>query len=391
VNAPKHFFINFISNENTLAMKNENARNGKKEKKQVTKASVKQELENDERFANYFKDFNAASVKRFIDEYAENKEAWWGDKELYIKRNENESLQWINEAQQHLEKIQQKKLFDAQCLWRAEKRTFAEVQICFDFQVWERNVLHCPFLEPVSDDDIDLYIQFLNEGALDRDPDDTEDWQNYDFIKGSYEDGVYDELDFPGWYKFYNEQRETESLLLLPDIRGEKEDIYITLHHNKENEKNKQKNKQPENDLDNRPMLRYNDIRTRDLFIKTFEDRETQYYYKEHRHWKFDKYENDEIEEMISVLLSERETVPIEGHDDFKEGIRCAYYRYRNGKIAEFLPFAYEEYKLNRSMGLGASEDNRKAMENYKGLRKRYYDSIIQGRILNGEPGDLNF
>jgi len=37
---------------------------------------------------------------------------------MYVRMMEANELQWMMEARQHLEVIQQKKLFDAQCLWR---------------------------------------------------------------------------------------------------------------------------------------------------------------------------------------------------------------------------------------------------------------------------------
>jgi hypothetical protein len=46
---------------------------------------------------------------------------------------EDDSIKWIGLASKYLEIIQQKKLFDIQCLWRAEKLELKEISICYQF------------------------------------------------------------------------------------------------------------------------------------------------------------------------------------------------------------------------------------------------------------------
>lgn len=95
--------------------------------------SVKEELRTEERFVNYFKDFDPESVASFIESYAHDRYMWMRHGPMYKEINDKEDTKWINKACEHLGFIQQKKLFDAQCLWRAEKVKFEEVDVCYDF------------------------------------------------------------------------------------------------------------------------------------------------------------------------------------------------------------------------------------------------------------------
>ena len=77
----------------------------------------------------------------------------------------NEGIEWVEAATKHLKVIQQKKLFDKQCLWRAEKIKIDGLQLCCEFLLWENNILNCPFIDPVSEEDLSDYIFFLQERA----------------------------------------------------------------------------------------------------------------------------------------------------------------------------------------------------------------------------------
>ena len=112
----------------------------------ITEEEIKAEMLANAAIQNYFNQFNATSVASFIDSYARDKK-WWI---YYGKRNleskENHSIKWVAEAAEHLAIIQQKKLFDMQCLWRAEKIVIPQVKLCYEFKMWEKDILNCPFV-----------------------------------------------------------------------------------------------------------------------------------------------------------------------------------------------------------------------------------------------------
>ncbi len=65
----------------------------------------------------------------------------------YANNEEQHGIKWVSKVSDHLQYIQQKKLFDAQCLWRAEQLDIPDIQICYDFMIWEKDILNCPFID----------------------------------------------------------------------------------------------------------------------------------------------------------------------------------------------------------------------------------------------------
>lgn len=102
----------------------------------ATQQEVEDELRTQQRFVDFFKGYQPYSVENFIKSYAWLKPFIVQNGPSWLQQQEGERLQWINSATQHLSIIQQKKLFDAQCLWRAEQLHIPEIEITFDFTIW---------------------------------------------------------------------------------------------------------------------------------------------------------------------------------------------------------------------------------------------------------------
>ena len=152
------------------------------------KKQWRKEIEENEAMQNYFKSFNSSSVKSFIDNYINNKMGWMRFGDFYKEKAEREASQWIELAHEHLQAILQKKLFDIQCLWRAEQVQLEGVEICFDFTIWEKEIWNCPFIEPITAKDIVMYSDYLQTAELQlHDCYDLNEWQNYEEIKESYQ------------------------------------------------------------------------------------------------------------------------------------------------------------------------------------------------------------
>jgi hypothetical protein len=94
----------------------------------ISESEVEQTLRTEPRFVNFFQGYNATSVENFIRSYKWLKAFILQHGNRWLEKEEQESLKWINAAQKHLGYIQQKKLFDAQCLWRAEQLTIPEIE-----------------------------------------------------------------------------------------------------------------------------------------------------------------------------------------------------------------------------------------------------------------------
>jgi hypothetical protein len=345
------------------------------------------ELDNSKAVQNYFKKFNKVSVDMFKDNYVRHKSYWYMSPERNADKNESEQLQWIQKAFEHLEVIQQKKLFDVQCLWRAEKVLYKEIEICEDFVVWENEILNCPFIEPVNQDDIRLYAQYLQSNDAENELDFWESWQDYNELKEAYENNNSD-YNFPEWYSFHNTHTGSGALLLLPDIRGEKEAFYYDLHFEEQRRKNKEEEEEYERNRDARPSLDYYDPEVVEYFVTKFESKDVQKIYKEYAHANRHEDKEERLYDIMKELLYTDEQIPIEAHYDWYQALELALKKYRCRKIAEALPAALEQYQMHIDMGIAFPVEGKKFREQ---MRKIWLDNILSGRRINGDPEDLNF
>jgi hypothetical protein len=357
---------------------------------------VMEDLKSNENIQNYFKGFTPDSVKNFIESYSIQKSNWHHAGALWIKVKEDHDLKWTEAAWWHLELIQQKKLFDIQCLWRAEKIQLPLIELSCDFHFWEKNILNCPFVDPITQDEVDLYQQYLKTENVQLE-DDVEiflSFQNYSLIKDAYsnEDSDYN---FPEWYEFYNSRRGTSALLELPDTRGNKERFYLDLARSPERKQAIaeissvfHQNPGEYTDKQGRKILNAFSPESLDLFVEAFEDKQTREFYKAYAWAHRDHEELEQLQEDIKLLLSAPEPIPVEEHNDWKEAIQNAVRKYSIQLISEHLTEAFGQYQMNRSMNIAFPE---KEAEHVKAAKKVLVDDILLGRKLNGEPEDLNF
>lgn len=345
----------------------------------------KEILENDS-MQEYFKNFNPHSIDTFISFYLAEKYLAYKYADSYQRRADTKRSRWIDAAEKHLKIIQHKKMFDAQCLWRAEQIQLEGVAISFDFRCWIKDILNCPFIEAVTEDDIRMYQDYLATTDFDyRDDDDFHDMQNYDRFRENYHGDEDEGTPLPDWYDYHNLRTGNSSLLLLPDIRGEKEDFYIELFRD-----DACKDAPPPAPYvpDTRGILMTSDIEKMTFFVKTFEDEETRVKYGNYLAVNKKQEDTDfDLGDLLYDLKNEEEVFPIAAHHDYREALFKAYNSFYAKKLAEYLPIAHQQYLFNRQMGLIT-----KAPDNfYLGLRGKYLNMILDGRALNGEPRNLDF
>lgn len=351
----------------------------------------KDELRKNEKFMQFLERTDPRWRESFIDEYAFQKVNWieWGAK--HIEWLEREDLQWVEDATGRLKEIQQKKLFDIQCLWRAEKITLPQIKLTDDFSYWEKNILNCPFIEPVTESEVDMYIQYLQSENFEKSQGWLDRWQDYEEIKEAYNSENADR-NFPDWYDFHNGRTGLSAYLLLPDIRGKKEEFYMDLWRNELHEKVEKQKQQPaptpapDSNLDQRPFLDYHKKGWMTWFINTFEDKQTQETFKrfggENPYRDYDEYLQDDLR----MLEHADRIVPIQGWFDWKEALHKTAFRYFREKVTEALPLAYEQYQMRVEMGLAFEVD-----PDLPVYDKWYHDALLRGRELNGEPRDYDF
>ena len=318
---------------------------------------------------------------------------WLQHAGMYVEDQQDAPLQWVSRASDHLSIIQQKKLFDIQCLWRAGKSALPDVRITTDFRIWEHNVLNCSFLEPISIEDIDLYARYL----IHENPETVwhwgadEEWQEHDEIIEAYNTDN-ENRNFPEWYDFYNGHRGTGVYMTLPDIRGQKEEAYKDVARQYEREEREKDpayvEPAPYNPSKN---LNYYDENHRSWFVKTFENKEVQELYTA---WEWKNRNRDTAEELqhyIDILIDADEPVPMPANYNWQEAIMQAANSFVNKKTAEALPEAWEQYLMKLQMNIAFTIPNEGMYKSWIHLKKFNEDLILKGRKLSGEPEDFDF
>ena len=195
-------------------------------KKKPTSEEVKAQIENDLRtnpkYKSFFDNYHADSIESFIKHYGYKKAFWLEHGENFADLEERSLLHYSEKAFERLWDIQQKKLFNLQCQWRAGAITLPGIECTYDFYYWEHKIRECPFLTPVSNEEYELYRDYILTPDFESSPLKI-DWQNYDEIKEEYQnnDGI---SVTPEWYMFYD-SRMGNIMGQLPDVKGEKEEV----------------------------------------------------------------------------------------------------------------------------------------------------------------------
>lgn len=336
-------------------------------------------------YKEFFSKFEAYSIREFCWEYAKHKvdlidsARYYGDPAIDTKEY------WLNK---HTEDIYyiilQKKLFNLQLLWRAGKIDIPEIQISFDFMVWNDYLLSCPFIEPVTANEISVMKRFLMDDNFSDEVGFLIGWQDYDALTQKNEEDDYDYM--PPWYEFYDQQMGTGSLLLLPNLRGEKEKEYQEIYW-------KWKHKQPPDPIipvePPAPVLWHLFARD-DNYVAFMEQFENDYLCKLQQA-RMDNGARPEkpydIEELRAAVwdIDESDTpVYFDSHIPWHEAMMKAARIVKNTRISEKLDSVWEFHNMEREMNLLPKVDITQD-RSYQITRKLYWDRIQKGRELSGE------
>ena len=350
-----------------------------------------------------------------VEFYAWQKARWLVDQEKVEWCLDYTSSADLLAAQKCLGNIQQKKLFDKQCQWRAETFHHPSIEITSDFLYWEYDILNCPFIDPITEEDVALYIEFLTQ-YLGEDLTFLGHWQDYNSYNSSHvtvaksmskqmddeeenDDDDDDEEEeegslMPPWYQFVNEHRGDGHYLLLPDLRQEKEWKYSRIGHEEERRIYVEKMKSLPSP-DTRPHLFLHGKELMEKFINDVEEEPEGVLkaYKVHQQF-YDSPEKEGMywaKEAWEELDDCYESFPIAaGITDWKEALIATAQQWKNTKITRNLPFFYQDYLFRNATGIRNVTDE-EALMTYKKMIDGFKESILLGRELSGEPRDFNF
>ncbi len=382
------------------------------EERRRLKAIYLEEMNKKPEIQEYLQQFRADTVVSFKEYFAELKAQYDLGAEVTFKDKEYVELYFINEAKELIWCIQQKKLFDAQCRWRAGNIEIPEVLITEDFEYWSDNIKNCTFIDPISEEDVRLLQQYLSSANFEEELIGVFDWQNYDDWKEEHL-GDPDSISSPEWYHFYNMYRGTESLLIQPDIKSEYEEECIdagmnSLEHEErmnlivesitadpvdetmevdEDDPLPVRTDRSKLVYDNRPYL-FCGMDEISEFVALFEDQEMKELHEAkrtlHRTTELTGWDIMPFNDAVYDLRYAGDNYPMKPYYSWRLGTIKLGQEFKNQKMCEALPLVYEEYKMRIDMGIAPHMTN-KEIDDLKQMNKRIQldrDFYIKGRKI---------
>lgn len=291
-------------------------------------------------YRDFFNHYNDESVHAFIDEYAKRKAHYTIHGEIKADEQSEAELKFRHIAEKYFAEIQQKKLFDLQCLWRAGKINLDGIGTTADFTPLEFCIFSVPFLKPVTAHELNIYLDYLTteESANCHDY----RWQDFDSFKLAMESNQPDRI--PEWYRFYDKALGADSLLKEEDKRGLEESKWL---------KNENREENPFDDSAERgkPDLEFN-YNSLEFFVYTFEDRKTirQFMASERFHPEIDN--NGLLNDAWKLLRESDDDIKFAKTGDWKNVLIETADRYRKKKTAECMKDLFKEYQLRLKAGI---------------------------------------
>lgn len=346
----------------------------------------------------YLNGFKSSYVENFIDGYAQSKSLFMEYGEFYEDLNERHETRFIEEAEDCLRAIQLKKLFDLRCQWSAELITIPGIIVSPDFWIYANDILNCSFIEPINKRDIELYIDYINSNQYDR-------YSDIHFFSIENHRSNNEDEEFPAWFEYNNLHTGNNKYLQLPDLRGEKENVYRALWRNERQMQIETKFETGELErpvADDRPTIsnyQYHDVLN---FMKKFETADAiRKFEANHKHAGMaslgDEEQDDEsdylderVEEIMLALTAMPDVkIAVEANADWRKALMEGWYKYERTELIKALKPAFSDYLFRKQNNIQFSKhrDDDFDLE----LSNSVKEQILRGRELNGEPRDFNF
>ncbi len=405
-------------------------------------------LRTDPRCREFFAPYPPEQQEAFIQHYLQRKAHYLTNGPNLVRYRLHQAIEYQEDAYERLFDIQQKKLFDLQVEWRANRVKLPGIRVHQQFTHWENNIHRCPFLPPITPQEYARYRAYLATEALDVGHDIEHgrpgEFQNYDRMREYWEqrqagtpEPECSGVEYPDWYAYVDRhfQRPTGyPFATEPDVRGERQEFYMALTH-QETQAQRAANppEPPTTPPDPRPAhdawaardLTYDRLTDApDLYLSDddgpFDYRFSEFTRRFHpdanhvfalrramRRMFSTQYNavHERIEQSIELLTDTDDRIPIEAHPDWRAAVIVAAAHQHRRLLLKALPTVWAEYEFRIATGLQPAEpDQYRAYRDDDENRPTIYspdrdetiapyleEDILRGRELAGEPRDWDF
>lgn len=363
-------------------------------------AETEARLAADPRVQQWLKQFHGDSA-RLLAWYAEEKASHLVHGPGWLEAEQERAAGAYQEAYERFWQIQQKKLFNLQCQWRAGQVEVPGVTDGREFEAWGKRIHRCPVLEPVTAEEVALYQRYLHsEDCHDLEPGliGTTGWQHYrefrqwwlledrgsgspghDMIRAGIPDDLASPLGdlfnmfyrYPDWYAYFDLYQGTASLLRLPDLRGpasereddedgeaEPADALVAVLPAPEPVPAPAAPPAAEIVAEDGPAaaelayLSPYDLPLTETLIKRFESPELLRFMRAMEHDEKEPDLTDQVRETYNYLADIYEPVPIEAGPDWRQCLIDAYVNYQRRVVSAALEAVYDDYCLREQAGI---------------------------------------
>jgi hypothetical protein len=368
-------------------------------------AEVAEDVLTNPDYDEFFADYQPQVRESFAHLYVLERQGWVRNGQHSEKRPGRYNL-YDREAYTTLWAIQQKKLFDLQCRWRAEEvRDVPGVVITDDFATLSNSIENCPALTPITPEEFALYLDWVRQADYERDLgyylDAKFAWQKYRTIRlalapdapPSAERVTPEVGAVPEWYRFHNAHTGHDRLLYLPDVRGAKQERYWDAWREKLREEEAIARAAGAPAPDPRPSYLPSE-KNHELavsFAQRFEDARLNRW-RETAQLLNPRITDEEraFQHLTNRLLIIKEPVPTVVGANWRDTTRLTFHAYARQQLLENLPRVYEEYQQRQEWGIAHPSRDDSEFRRYD-IASYFRGTLLEGRVRLGEPEDFDF
>jgi hypothetical protein len=325
------------------------------------------------RYRDFFSGFTEDSVHDFIAEYAVLRSWYTVNGPNLRARKEREAFRFQDLAIHGLWEIQQKKLFNLQAEWRAGLIRIPGVAVSAEISMWEKSISTCPYIEPVTHAEFNLYLNYLASGTY-SDKSWVFGWQDYDSFRNCGHELI------PAWYRHYDAANGTGYLLVLPDKQGLLEQRALRAFQNAF----KTGPHQPANNS-NKPELSFN-YESLHFFIKNFETPRLLDCFLSNEQRPEETERDAELHAALRVLQSAEGAVALPESADWRESVIRGAADYKALHVARAMRQIYDDYLFRLASGIAplSPHDDAESFAELKAMAELTRHQFEEGSKLSG-------
>jgi len=301
-----------------------------------------------------------------------------------------------------LEQIQNKKLFDLQCQWRAGHiKSLPDINTTEDFKAVKEKILDYRGIPPVSEEEVGIYIDYLHCYDISANAEwnyrkwYTTYFQDHQIVKDiilGKEVDEHNKADYSYFQYCYNRFGGYD-LLALPDVKKDKEEYYMQLVAKKNKRKQAHGNGNNDGAATARKVNEPFKINYRcgTSYLKEMALLVGNKKLAEHIDCKVRRHDNGLFTSLSFAIdyLKDlpQEDIQLDEDKEWKSTILEAVEKHKIKNAIGLLPTVYEEYKMKWEQNIRITAEKKYPYS----IHHMYNNFVLEGRELNGEPRDFNY